>query len=517
MPADFDIGIVGAGFGGALMAMIARRLDKSVVLLEKGAHPRFAIGESSTPLANLILEELSRRWDLPRIRPLAKWGTWQKTYPQLACGLKRGFSFFHHLPGRAWKHQHSHENELLVAASPRDEFGDTHWYRADVDHFLVNEAIREGCEYLDQVDLEPPAFAGDIVALGGSRAGKPLRLQVRFLIDASGPRGFLHQKLKVPGEDFPTMPPTQGLYSHFENVARFADLNRHDEPPPYPIDDAAVHHVFPGGWIWVLRFNNGITSAGVAARDELANLIGFGAGPKPWNRLLSKFASIHEQFGGARPVREFTHAPRLAFRTSRVSAERWTMLPHTAGFVDPLLSTGFPLNLLGIERLAETIGLRNMSRFEARLEHYSRQTLAELDFTALLISALYANMADFELFSTLSLLYFAAASFSETMRRLGKTPEGFLLQEHAAFGPTSRKILHAALNQPLLPQARASLLKNIHSAIEPFDIAGLNDPARRNWYPVLANDLLQNCARLGASEEQIMTLLARCGWDSTEG
>ena len=106
---------------------------------------------------------------------------------------------------------------------------------------------------------------------------------------------------------------------------------------------------------------------------------------------------------------------------------------------------------------------------------------------------------------------------SETMRRLGKTPEGFLLHERPAFGSVSRKILHAALNQPLLPQARASLLKNIHSAIEPFDIAGLNDPARRNWYPVLANDLLQNCARLGASEEQIMTLLARCGWDSTEG
>jgi len=61
------------------------------------------------------------------------------------------------------------------------------------------------------------------------------------------------------------------------------------------------------------------------------------------------------------------------------------------------------------------------------------------------------------------------------------------------------------------------LLKNIHSAIEPFDIAGLNDPARRNWYPVLANDLLQNHARLGASEEQIAALLARCGWDSTEG
>jgi tetracycline 7-halogenase / FADH2 O2-dependent halogenase len=36
------------------------------------------------------------------------------------------------------------------------------------------------------------------------------------------------------------------------------------------VDDAAVHHVFDGGWIWVLRFNNRITSARVAAAPALA-------------------------------------------------------------------------------------------------------------------------------------------------------------------------------------------------------------------------------------------------------
>src|SRR5437773_12529871 len=120
MPADFDFAIVGSGFGGALMSLICRRLDKSVILLEKGEHRRFAIGESSTPLANLIWEHLCERWDFPRLRPLAKWGTWQKTYPEIACGLKRGFSFFHHQAADSWKLSHDHRNELLVAASPRD-------------------------------------------------------------------------------------------------------------------------------------------------------------------------------------------------------------------------------------------------------------------------------------------------------------------------------------------------------------------------------------------------------------
>jgi hypothetical protein len=62
----FDLAIVGSGFGGSLLAMIARRLGRSVVLLERGRHPRFAIGESSTPLANLLLEEMAIRYETAR-------------------------------------------------------------------------------------------------------------------------------------------------------------------------------------------------------------------------------------------------------------------------------------------------------------------------------------------------------------------------------------------------------------------------------------------------------------------
>ena len=54
-----DIVIIGAGFGGSLMAMVAKRLGRSVILIERGTHPRFAIGESTTPLANLLLQQLA--------------------------------------------------------------------------------------------------------------------------------------------------------------------------------------------------------------------------------------------------------------------------------------------------------------------------------------------------------------------------------------------------------------------------------------------------------------------------
>ena len=60
----YDVAVVGSGFAGSLLAMIVSRQGRSVILLEKGRHPRFAIGESTTPLSNLLLEELASRYDL---------------------------------------------------------------------------------------------------------------------------------------------------------------------------------------------------------------------------------------------------------------------------------------------------------------------------------------------------------------------------------------------------------------------------------------------------------------------
>ena len=154
MKSDFDIAVVGSGFAGSLMAMIARRLGYSVVLLERGKHPRFAIGESSTPLANLLLEELARRYDLPRLLPFTKWGSWQREHPEIAVGLKRGFTFYHHRFGQPFAADPERRDQLLVGASPRDKIADTHWYRADFDAFLVHEAQRLGVEYLDQTRLD---------------------------------------------------------------------------------------------------------------------------------------------------------------------------------------------------------------------------------------------------------------------------------------------------------------------------------------------------------------------------
>ena len=151
---DVDVAIVGSGFAGALCALALRQRGQRVALIERGRHPRFAIGESTTPLTNLLLEELADRYDLPQIRSFSKWGTWQQAHPDVACGLKRGFTFLFHRLDERFADDEDHARQLLVAASPNDDVADTHWYRPDFDLTLVEHAQAAGATYLDETRLD---------------------------------------------------------------------------------------------------------------------------------------------------------------------------------------------------------------------------------------------------------------------------------------------------------------------------------------------------------------------------
>jgi FADH2 O2-dependent halogenase len=232
---------------------------------------------------------------------------------------------------------------------------------------------------------------------------------------------------------------------------------------------------------------------------------------------------VQAQFRDARPVRPFVHAPRLAFRSAVVSGPRWALLPSAAGVIDPLLSTGFPLTLLGILRLVRIFEEHPPASepFRQELADYARQTLAELDATEQLVGALYASMEDFERFKRLALLYFAAASYSETARRLGRaeTARGFLLCDDPIFGSELRACAATACTA-MTGGDRDALFARIDRAVQPIDVTGLRDRGRRDWYPVQADDLRAAAPLLGASPTEIEALLERCGFagaDVTDG
>lgn len=516
MKRTYDIAVVGSGFAGSILAMIARRLGYSVLLLEKHKHPRVVIGESSTPLSNLLLDDIATRYDLPILSHLSKWGSWQEHYPNVACGLKRGFTFYHHVPGSPDAPDPDRLKQLLVAASPHDRIADTHWYRADFDELLVHEARSLGVDYVDEVTLKSCVNQGNEVRLEGIKASRDVIFRAKFVVDVTGPRGFLHRALNLPEAPLPNYPSTRALFSHFSNVHKLDQMNEDSASGalPYPIDDAAVHHIFDGGWIWVLRFNNGITSAGVAATEDTFSRLHLDDGEAGWQELLESIPALKRQFSYAKTERPFTHVNRLSFLSKVVCGEKWALLPSAAGFVDPLLSTGFPTTLMGISRLASILENDwNKPSLQGSLQSYASQTVADLLATSRLISSLYANMDNFPVFTALSLLYFAAASFSETARRLKKPElaESFLLHNHPVFGPACGELLERAHNLHT-EQESSRLIEDVFSAIEPVDVAGLCNRARRNWYPVDASDLIRSSHKVEATHDEVVHLLQSCGF-----
>jgi FADH2 O2-dependent halogenase len=258
---DVDVVVLGSGFAGSLTAMLLRRIGRTVALIDKGRHPRFAIGESSTPIANMVLRDLALRYDLARLVPLCKYGSWRETYPELTCGLKRGFSYFAHEPNTRFQPSSSHHNELLVAASADDAHSDTQWLRSDIDAFLCREAADAGAVVLEEtriLELESaPSLRWSLRCLG---AVKDTDVRCNFLIDATGEAGVVPRSLGIDSEVDRFHTHSRAIFSHFVGVHDWRDvlheLGGHAEDHPFPCDHAAQHHLLDGAWLWLLRFQS---------------------------------------------------------------------------------------------------------------------------------------------------------------------------------------------------------------------------------------------------------------------
>ncbi len=278
------VAVVGSGFAGSLLARVLAVQGHDVILLERGTHPRFAIGESSTPLANLTLERLARRYGLDDCYDLAAHGRWVARFPELRRGLKRGFTFYRHHAGRPFVSDGSRTERLLVAASPNDHIADNHWLRADVDHHFVRAAVASGVEYRDRTEVTAEMLKA---------------LRADFVVDASGPGGFMARQLAIPSA-LRRMHTNSGLlFSHFDGVRLFSDVVPPPglPPGPYPDDWAAVHHIIEEGWMYSLLFDHGVTSAGFVLKRRVA-----GTPEQQWRYLLDRYPTVGALFDGAKPL-----------------------------------------------------------------------------------------------------------------------------------------------------------------------------------------------------------------------
>jgi FADH2 O2-dependent halogenase len=512
-----EVAIVGSGFAGSLLARVLATLGYDVVLLERGTHPRFAIGESSTPLANLSLERIGVRYGLPDCYYLATHGRWLEHFPELRRGLKRGFTFYRHHPDQPFANRGFDSERLLVAASPHDSLSDTHWLRADVDHHFAREAIAAGVDYRDRVELTNADVGSGSVRLAGSRCGTQFELRANFLIDASGPGGFLARQLSIPSGLQQTQTRSAIVFSHFDGVRLMKDVVPGMPEGPYPDDWAAVHHVIDEGWMYSLRFDDGVTSAGFLLTARAAAGLDTADAASLWGGLLLRYPTLASAFADASPLMPITYRPLIQHRLTRAAGERWALMPHAYAFVDPLFSTGIAWSLRAVERLAlafESAAHNGRVPDLAMLSRYDTALSAEADQIDLVVAGAYEAMAHFDLFAAQAMLYFGTVSFAEASQRLKPTDSagwgGFLGVGDPVLEPIARESVQRlrritqGCGKVGTSDERRSFAEWIAQAIAPRNIAGLADPGRRNLYPVDFDTLLERHALLGMSRDQLL-------------
>ena len=476
---DFDFLVIGSGFAGSLIATILKTQGRRVAIVDRSSHPRFAIGESSTPAASLILSSLAEQYDLPWLKPFAKYGTWKATYPDMTTGRKRGFSYFQHEPGKPFQPRADHSNELLAAASSSDELSDTQWLRSDVDAFFFKQACESGvalfenCEVsklvrcysgwsiellqrsnsllhnvdfrVHSVPLAPPvlnSLSSPNVASTGkpsgtlsqqsskARVATPRTLTATFVIDASGSGQVLAHHLNIPNDTQKLATNSRAIFGHVTDLPEWSKTLESSFPSstndyPFNPDYAAQHHVLEEGWMWWLRFDSDVTSVGLVLDDRSSGNPERLDAEAEFHEIISRYPSLKTAFASA----NFTNTPsmpictkRLQRLTGQIAGNDWAMLPHTAGFIDPLHSTGIAHSLSGVERLATILLARKPTAdtpaSDPMLQLYASTIREELTLIDQLVAGCYNAIAEhsFRKLAAFTMCYFAAATTWERQR-----------------------------------------------------------------------------------------------------
>lgn len=490
---DFDLAVVGGGFAGSLTALLLRQLGQRVLLIDRGHHPRFAIGESSTPSSNLLLRALGARYNVSELIDLSRYGTWKRKFPELGVGLKRGFSYFGHTPGEPFRTTADHDHELLVAASTCDEVSDTQWLRSDFDAWMIRRAIHAGAEYLPDrcVTNVERRDGGWHLTLGSAESRPPVeeRVAVPFVIEASGLALDFARHLGVETTTAGFRTNSRAVFAHFEGLPRWEEsltaLGVAQTDYPFRADDAALHHLFDAGWMWQLRFDHGVTSAGFAINQHVASEAAATA-KEEFSYWLNRLPSVRDQFASARivaPAKGLVLMDRLQRRASQLHGPGWVGLPNSAGFIDPLFSAGNAHVLAGIERVLRVFEMPFDRADGTLFKDHVDQTFLELMWIDELVSGCYAMLPDFAATRAMAAWYFAAAVGYERHRLAldkDEVPGAFLLADHLDLRTRASVCREAVFKPSDAVPSNINRLDTIRQALGTWDAAGVLAPAARS-------------------------------------
>lgn len=331
-----DVCIAGSGLYGSTLACILAKHGLDVLILEPGRHPRFSLGEALLPQSAIWPFMLSERYGIPEIGHLSH-ADRIVDHVTPSCGLKHSIGFVHHSEGVPL--DHAHLQQLVPPHLPF--YSESHLYREEVDHFMVKAAAGYGAQLLEDCAMDSVDVHADGVSISTSQG----EFSADYYVDASGRGSTLVKQLGLRDGAPEAVHHARAIFTHVEGLRPMDDLL----PAPSEgrrLHDGTFHHMFNGGWMWVIPFDNfersnsNVASIGLMLDPRIHPEQDDLDAEAEFHHIVSRFPDLARHMEGIRPCRKFTRTGRLQYSASTSVGDRFFLSPSTFGFVDALYSNG---------------------------------------------------------------------------------------------------------------------------------------------------------------------------------
>jgi FADH2 O2-dependent halogenase len=411
---QFDVIILGSGLAGSILATILARHDLHVLTIDKNAHPRFAIGEAMTPDTDLMMSILSYQYSVPEIAHLSSFENICQHISPSACGLKRSFNFIYHRAG---------EKQTLAETNKVGVHPSSHLFRQEIDSYMAKVAVNYGATLLENTKIKDINIDRQGVEVTIDSGEK---FTAKYIVDGSGYRSPLSEKFNL--RDIPTRCKThsRSIFTHMTGVKRYDDCvqSSNDRLAWY---QGTLHHIFDGGWMWVIPFdnhersNNPLCSVGINFDSQRFPKTDLSA-DREFKNFLEQFPGVAIQFENAQSVRNWISTDRLQYSSHSCTGERFYLLPHAAGFIDALYSFGLVNSCTIIIPLANRI-IKAISGNDYSPENFRDIELLQqklLDYNDNLVNCSYISFSNFQLWDAWRRVWLLGSFMRQTKAGLRK-------------------------------------------------------------------------------------------------
>jgi tetracycline 7-halogenase / FADH2 O2-dependent halogenase len=397
---ECDVVILGSGLAGSVTAAILARHGVDAVLIDAASHPRFAVGESMTPQMVEWLHILAERHDVPEIKSLSSVRANTRDIGPV-FGDKAHFGFLLHRPG-----EEPDPMEATQLALPTIFHRNSHLFRQDSDAFMFHVAVRYGATPRQNWRATDLDFDADGVTVTGHN-GEVFR--AKYLIDASGFRSPLADKFGLRDTPARFKHHSRSLFTHYIGIKPFDDVSGHPRHLRPPVDwhQGTMHHLIERGWFWIIPFNNNkysrnpLCSVGLTFDERLY--------PRPtdltpeqeFQHYLDMYPAVKRQFEGAHRVREWVSTDRIQYSSKRSIGDRWCLMSHAAGFIDPLFSRGLSNTFEVVDALTSRLleALRDGDFSAERFAYVERLEQGLLQYNDDLVNSSFIAFSHFRLWN----------------------------------------------------------------------------------------------------------------------